>query len=50
MKFQIITGLFEGILALLTNTWHTWLIWHVRLPSNITPNNVALPILNIAGN
>ncbi|KAK6111990.1 putative integral membrane protein [Brugia pahangi] len=44
---QMITGLFKGILALLTNSWHIWLIWHARLPTTITPNNVALPVLNI---
>ncbi|VDO70649.1 unnamed protein product [Onchocerca flexuosa] len=47
---QIITGLFEAILALLTNSWHTWFIWRVRLPTTITPNNIAIPALNIAGN
>ncbi|EFO25428.2 hypothetical protein LOAG_03052 [Loa loa] len=45
---QIITSLFEGILALLTNSWHIWLICHVKLPTTMTPNNVALPVLNIA--
>ncbi|KAL3989795.1 putative integral membrane protein [Acanthocheilonema viteae] len=45
---QMITGLIQGVLALLTNTWHTWLIWRMRLPTTITPNNVALPVLNIA--
>uniref|UniRef100_A0A1I8EA60 Uncharacterized protein n=3 Tax=Wuchereria bancrofti TaxID=6293 RepID=A0A1I8EA60_WUCBA len=44
---QMITGLFKGILALLTNSWHIWLTWHARLPTTITPNNVALPVLNI---
>ncbi|EJW75586.1 hypothetical protein WUBG_13508 [Wuchereria bancrofti] len=43
----MITGLFKGILALLTNSWHIWLTWHARLPTTITPNNVALPVLNI---
>uniref|UniRef100_A0A8R1TS01 Uncharacterized protein n=1 Tax=Onchocerca volvulus TaxID=6282 RepID=A0A8R1TS01_ONCVO len=45
---QTITGLFEAILVLLTNSWHTWLIWRVRLPTTITPNNIAIPALNIA--
>ncbi|CAG9538465.1 unnamed protein product [Cercopithifilaria johnstoni] len=45
---QIITGLVQAVLALLTSSWHTWLIWHARLPTTITPNNIALPVLNIA--
>ncbi|KAM3728961.1 putative efflux system protein YvrP [Dirofilaria immitis] len=45
---QIITGLFETILALLINSWHTWLILHLRSPTTITPNNIAFPVLNIA--
>uniref|UniRef100_A0A0R3RTA5 DUF4328 domain-containing protein n=1 Tax=Elaeophora elaphi TaxID=1147741 RepID=A0A0R3RTA5_9BILA len=45
---QIITGLVQGVLVLLANSWHTWLLWHARSPTTITPNNVALPVLNIA--
>ncbi|VDK75261.1 unnamed protein product [Litomosoides sigmodontis] len=45
---QIITGIVQVVLALFTNSWHTWLIWYARLPTTITPNNIAFPVLNIA--
>lgn len=48
--FQIITGLVQAVIALLTNSYHTWLLWCARLPTTLTPNNIAFPVLNIAGN
>uniref|UniRef100_A0A915Q3M5 Uncharacterized protein n=1 Tax=Setaria digitata TaxID=48799 RepID=A0A915Q3M5_9BILA len=48
LRNQIVTALSEAVIALLTNSWHTWLIWRARLPTTVTPNNITPPVLNIA--